>query len=108
MTGWTYLAALVLATGCMLLLDWRYRLFLWRRPRTALAVTGIAVAGLLAADAAGIALGLFIRGDSVFATGVVIAPHVPLEEPFFLLFLILATAVLYTGSARLLERRARA
>lgn len=106
MTGWVYLALLVAATACMLLLDWRHRLFLWREPRAALAVTGIAVIALLVADAAGIALGLFIRGDSAFATGVVLAPHLPLEEPFFLVFLVVTTAVLYTGAVRLLARRA--
>jgi len=105
MTGLAYLSALLVAMGCMLVVDWRYRLFYWRNARAAWVVMAIGVAVLLLADVAGIALGLFIRGASEFATGVVLAPHMPLEEPVFLAFLVLTTAVVFTGSARLLARR---
>jgi hypothetical protein len=40
------------------------------------------------------------------ATGIVLAPELPLEEPVFLVFLVLCTMVIYTGAARLLSPRA--
>jgi lycopene cyclase domain-containing protein len=103
--GLTYLGALVLGIGCMIALDWRFRLFFWHHARGAWIVTAVSIAVLLIADVAGIVMGLFLRGSSDFATGVEIAPHMPLEEPVFLAFLVLNTAVLYTGAVRLAEHR---
>lgn len=100
--GALYLAALTTATGCMLLLDWRYRLYFWHRPLPALIVTVVGVAFLLAWDVVGIALGIFLRGDSPIATGIVLAPELPLEEPVFLTFLVICTMVVFTGVTRLL------
>lgn len=100
--GAIYLAALLAATGCMLLLDWRYRLFFWRRPLAAAIVTVVGVAFLLVWDFFGIALGIFFRGDSPIATGIVLAPELPLEEPVFLVFLVLCTMIVFTGATRML------
>lgn len=103
MIGFAYLGALLISSACLLLLDWRYRLFYWRDPRAAVIVTVIGVGALLLFDAAGISLGIFRRGEGEAATGVVLAPHLPLEEPVFLWFLVLCTMVLYTGSLRMIE-----
>lgn len=105
MTGLAYLALLAASIASMLLLDWRHRLFFWRDARAAAIVTVVSVAALLAADAAGIAAGIFLRGDGTIATGLLIAPHLPIEEPIFLVFLVLLTAVVYTGSVRILAGR---
>ena len=107
MTGFVYLAALLAASGCMLLLDRRFRLFFWRDPFAASIVTVLGVAFLLVWDFAGIAAGIFLRGEATIATGIVLAPEMPLEEPVFRVFLVLCTMVLYTGSARLLAARRR-
>lgn len=107
MTGFVYLAALLAASGCMLLLDRRFALFFWRDGLAATIVTAVGVAFLLAWDVAGIVLGIFVRGDATIATGIVLAPELPLEEPVFLVFLVLCTMVLYTGSARILAARRR-
>ena len=107
MTGFVYLGALLAASGCMLLLDRRFELFFWRDRFAATVVTALGVAFLLAWDFAGIALGIFLRGEATIATGIVIAPEMPIEEPVFLVFLVLCTMVLYTGSARLLAARRR-
>ena len=96
-----YLAALLGSTACMLLLDWRYRLFFFRDLPVAVAVTVLGTVFFLAWDAVGIGLGIFLRGDSDFATGVVLAPEMPLEEPVFLVFLVICTMVLYRGAAEL-------
>ncbi|WP_309104299.1 lycopene cyclase domain-containing protein [Microbacterium sp.] len=103
--GMIYLALLLGASGCMLLLDWRYRLFFWRDPLAAAIVMVVGLAFFLTWDVAGIALGIFLRGDGPAATGILLAPHLPIEEPVFLLFLVLCTMVLYTGSVRLIARR---
>lgn len=105
--GLVYLLCLLGGIGCMLLLDARFRLFFWAEPLPAALVTVFGVAVLLLWDFAGIALGLFLRGDSPLATGVVLAPELPLEEPVFLLFLVLCTMVAYTGARRLLRRGMR-
>ncbi len=102
--GALYLIALLLSLGCMLLLDRRFRLFFWHDAVSALVVTAVGLAFFLVWDIAGIANGIFLRGDAAIATGIVLAPELPLEEPVFLLFLVVCTMVIYTGSARILSR----
>lgn len=103
--GFVYLAALLISLACMLLIDRRFALFFWRDARSAAVVTIAGLVFFLAWDAAGIGLGIFLRGDSPFATGIVLAPELPVEEPVFLLFLVVCTMVLYTGAERLLRQR---
>ncbi len=100
--GVLYLVSLLLGITCMLLLDHRFRLFFWRDATAAAIVTAVGVLFLLAWDLAGIGLGIFLRGEGTIATGLLIAPELPIEEPVFLLFLVLCTMVLYTGARRLL------
>lgn len=100
--GFVYLGLLLTFLGCMLLLDWRYRLFFWRDWLAAATVTVVGTAFFLIWDVFGIVLGIFFRGEAVVATGVVLGPEMPLEEPIFLVFLVVCTMVIYTGSARLL------
>lgn len=107
--GWLYLAALATGICCMLLLDWRFKLFFFERPGAASVITVIGVALFMIWDAAGIGLGIFLRGDAKIATGIVLAPHMPLEEPVFLTFLVLCTMICYTGALRIIQHlRARA
>ncbi|MFJ4222601.1 lycopene cyclase domain-containing protein [Microbacterium sp. NPDC089695] len=102
MTGIVYLAALLVSLGCMLLIDRRFRLFFWRDATAAAVVTAAGVAFFLLWDLAGIAGGIFFRGEGVIATGILLAPELPLEEPVFLLFLVVCTMVVYTGAVRVL------
>lgn len=101
--GVVYLAALLVTLGCMLLLDRRFRLFFWRDAVSASVVTLVGLLFFLLWDAAGIAGGIFFRGEAVVATGIVLAPELPLEEPVFLLFLSVCTMVIYTGAVRVLS-----
>lgn len=103
--GAIYLTALLVSLGCMLLLDWRFRLFFWRDAEAAAIVTIVGLAFFLVWDVAGIAAGIFFRGEAAIATGIVLAPELPLEEPIFLIFLVVCTMVLYGGAVRLLDRR---
>lgn len=101
--GFVYMGLLLTFLGCMLLLDWRYQLFFWRDWKAASIVTILGTVFFLIWDVFGIALGIFFRGEAVVATGVVLGPEMPLEEPIFLVFLVVCTMVIYTGSARLLS-----
>jgi lycopene cyclase domain-containing protein len=102
--GIVYLAALLGGIVCMLLLDHRFRLFFWHDAKAAAVVTAVGLAFFLAWDVAGIGLGIFLRGESAIATGILLAPELPIEEPVFLLFLILCTMVLFTGAREVLGR----
>lgn len=104
--GLLYLAALIVSLGCMLLIDWRFRLFFWHDPLSATIVTVVGTLFFLLWDIAGIASGIFLRGESGFASGIVLAPELPLEEPVFLVFLVVCTMVVYTGAVRLIRRPA--
>lgn len=104
MMGFVYLACLLVSIGGMLLIDRRFRLFFWHDAAAATLVTLAGTGFLLLWDAAGIAGGIFLRGAASIASGIVLAPELPLEEPIFLAFLVLCTMVTYTGIARLLQR----
>ena len=91
----------------MVLLDLRHRLFLGRDPLRAAVVLAAGTAFFLLWDLAGIGLGIFFRDDGEFATGFLLAPELPIEEPFFLLFLCELTMVLVGGADKLLTARRR-
>jgi len=100
-----YLAAILASTVGVLLLDRRWRLAAWAAPGRTLAAVGIGTAFLLVWDAVGIATGVFVKGDSALLLGLDLAPHLPLEEPFFLGFLSYLALVAWAGAQRMLERR---
>jgi len=106
MTGLTYLGALVASIAAMALIDARWRLAFPRAPWASTLAVGAGTLVLLAWDLAGIGLGVFFRGDSPWATGVLLAPELPIEEPVFLVFLCYLSLVAVRGAERVLERRA--
>ncbi len=108
MTGFAYLAALLVSLGAMALIDARWRLAFWRAPGAAALAVGTGTALLLAWDVVGIGFGVFFRGDSAWATGLVIAPELPIEEPVFLVFLCYLALVSVLGAERILRARERA
>lgn len=105
MTGFTYLGALVLSIAAMALIDVRWRLAFRRAPVPSALAVGAGALVLLAWDLAGIGFGVFFRGESPWATGVLLAPELPLEEPVFLVFLCYLSLVAVLGVERMLERR---
>lgn len=105
MTSWAYLAAILASSVCMLLLDHRFRLYLFRDTRRALIVQGVGVGVLLLWDLICISLGVFARGEGPYLSGYEIVPHLTIEEPFFLWFLCHLTMVVATGVGRLLDAR---
>ncbi len=105
-TSLLYLAALLISAVCMLLIDWRHRLFVFREPLRAVIILVIGAVFFLLWDIAGIALGIFFQGSGPYMTGIMLAPELPLEELVFLLFLCHVTMVLVLGAQRVLTWRA--
>lgn len=93
-TSAVYLALLLFSLSGLGLLDWHRRLVLWARDRGfvrgAVAITAT-VAVLLVWDAAGVAHGVFFRGDGPWLTGLLVAPEIPVEEIAFLVLLAYVT-----------------
>ncbi|MCQ1985628.1 lycopene cyclase domain-containing protein [Arthrobacter sp. zg-Y844] len=102
--GVLYLLFLLLSLGCMVLLDHRFRLFFFADARRAAAVLAIGVLFFTGWDLAGIGSDIFYRGETPFMLGLTLAPHLPVEEIFFLAFLCYLTMVLF-GLVRLVAAR---
>lgn len=99
MTGFVYLGALLLALAGLATIDRRYRLAFWSDAWRAAACVGVGVAFFLLWDVAGLALGIFARGESPHMTGVLIAPELPVEEVFFLALLSYNALLAWRGFA---------
>lgn len=103
-----YLAAILFSAAGVAVLDARWRLAAWASPGHTLAAVGLGTLFFLVWDAVGIATGVFVKGDSPLLVGVDLAPHLPLEEPFFLAFLCYLALVCWSGAMRVLTARADA
>ena len=104
MTGW-YLLAILVSLASMVAIDHRWRLFWWADARRAAIVHLAGIVFFLAWDVAAISRGLFERGQGSALTGIEIAPHLPIEEIFFVTFLCYLTMNVYgLVSLRLAER----
>ena len=75
MAGLLYLGSLLAGIGCMLLIDWRFRLFFWHNPAAAGLVTAAGTGFLLLGDAAGIASGAAAVGCGTVAGWLISAPR---------------------------------
>lgn len=84
---WTYLISLIIVIGCLLLVDYRYRLAFfnnWRRTAMTLSI-GVIVFSIW--DIIGIKLGIFFSGRSSYMSNIYLGPEYPIEELFFLFVL---------------------
>lgn len=99
----SYLIALLVSAAGMAVLDRRWRLVLWRAPRSAALVVLLGTVFFLVWDLVAIGLGIFRHGDSAHMTGVLLAPELPLEEPVFLAFLCYTALVLFAGAERVVD-----
>ncbi|MFJ4039207.1 lycopene cyclase domain-containing protein [Microbacterium sp. NPDC090007] len=103
-----YLGAILFSLVGMGLIDGKYSLALRVAPvRTVIAVL-VGTAFFLAWDVVGIVTGVFVKGESPLFVGVMLAPHLPLEEVFFLLFLSYLTVVMFAVFERRAAARSRA
>jgi lycopene cyclase domain-containing protein len=100
-----YLAVLVVSIAGLALVDFRLRLLFWQHPGAASLTLVSGVAFFLLWDLVGIALGVFFRGNATNLSGIMLAPELPLEEPFFLTLLCYFTMLCYSFSKRLIRNR---
>ena len=105
--GILYLLALLVSLGGMVVLDRRFGLFFFDRPRRAAIVLVVGVVFFLVWDVLGIGLGIFFRGETSFMTGILIGPELPLEELFFLTLLCYLTMNVFRGAQLLVGRLRR-
>ena len=99
-----YLGAILFSLAGMIAIDMKFALALRVAPLRTILTVLIATAFFLVWDAVGIVTGVFVKGESPLFVGVELAPHLPLEEVFFLLFLSYLSLVMFA----VFERRARA
>lgn len=105
MTSLLYLICLIVALTGMVVLDRRFSLFFWADARRAGIVLALGVVFFLAWDLVGIGAGVFFRGETVFMTGLQLAPELPIEELFFLTLLCYLTMNLVGAAGALTRRR---
>ena len=107
MTGFAYLGLLLASIAAIATIDARWRLAFWRAPVASAIAVASGTAMLLVWDLVGIGFGVFFRGTSEWATGVLLAPELPIEEPVFLAFLCQLSLVTVLGVERALAHRDR-
>lgn len=92
-----YLLSIIVPTVCMGLVDRRWRLFLFRpgAARRAVVVVAAGTVVFLVWDLIAIGADMYHRGESDAMTGIELAPELPLEELFFIVFLCYLTMVLH-------------
>jgi lycopene cyclase domain-containing protein len=102
-----YLLAIMLSFAGVAALDLRWRLVVRDAPVRTLITVILGTGFFVAWDLAGIASGVFVKGNSPLLLGVEFAPHLPLEEPVFLAFLCYLALVSWAAGERMLRSRAR-
>ena len=107
MIRFVYLAALLVSLAGLATIDRRFRLAFWADARRAAWTVGLGVVGFLLWDLAGLALGIFARGESPHMTGILLAPELPLEEAFFLALLCYVTLLAWVWFDRSAAARER-
>lgn len=99
--GFVYLGLILFSLFGMVMLDRRFKLAFFHDTRRAFITILVGLTTFIIWDIFGITLGIFFEGNSPFDTGIMLAPHFPIEELFFLTFLCYFTLILY----RLLEKK---
>lgn len=100
-----YLAGLIFSIIGLGLFDWKFKLGFSANRKAALLATLLPLIFFLVWDGAGIALGIFFRGETSHLTGLLIAPELPLEELFFLFLLNYTTLTIFITVKRILAKR---
>lgn len=96
-----YLGLLVFSLVGMAITDFRWKLALFDDARRAVLVIVLSVVFFVGWDIAGVANGVFFKGDSNLLVGWDIAPEIPIEEILFLTLLSHLALIAF----RFVERR---
>ena len=100
-----YLAGLIFSIIGLGLFDWKFKLGFSTNKKAAILATLLPLIFFLIWDGAGIALGIFFRGETSHLTGILVAPELPLEELFFLFLLNYTTLTIFIAVKRIVARR---
>ena len=100
-----YLGFLLVSMFCMGLVDRRWKLFLFDRPRAAVTAVVVGFVFFLVWDLVAIELAVYSKGESPAMTGIDVAPHLPIEELFFITFLCYIAGVFHGLFMRVLTHR---
>ena len=100
-----YLAGLIFSIIGLGLFDWRFKLGFSTNKKAAALATLLPLIFFLIWDGAGIALGIFFRGETSHLTGILVAPELPIEELFFLFLLNYTTLTIFIAVKRIVARR---
>ena len=101
-----YLLAILVSFAGIAALDLRFGLVVRAAPVRTLIAVAVGTLFFVVWDLVGIATGVFVKGDSPLFLGVMLAPHLPVEEPVFLAFLCYLALVAWAAGERMLSRRA--
>ncbi|MBM3210481.1 lycopene cyclase domain-containing protein [Candidatus Saccharibacteria bacterium] len=98
--SWLYLAGLIFSIAGLTVLDKRYKLALFFKPKRTVLVLAIMISVFVVWDILGIGFNIFYKGDSAYLSGIVLGPEFPLEELFFLLLLSYVSLLSFLGGQR--------
>ena len=98
--NFVYLAALLISLAGLATIDYRFKLAFAKNAKAATIAIAIPYLIFVIWDAAGIALGIFFKGQSQLLTGIMLAKDFPLEELFFLALLCYTTLIVTTWFSR--------
>lgn len=101
----SYLAILLISLAGLYLLDRTHKLAFTVDPKRALLSMVPAFVVFVIWDIAGIALGIFFRGNNTLLTGIQIFPEFPIEEIFFLMLLCYSALIALTWISKVLNKR---
>lgn len=91
--SFAYLLTLLVSLAGLGALDFKHKLAFAKNPKAAAIAIAVPYLLFVIWDAAGIALGIFFKGQSAFLSGIMIAPEFPIEELFFLALLCYTTLI---------------
>jgi lycopene cyclase domain-containing protein len=100
-----YLAGLIFSIVGLGLFDWKFKLGFSTNKKAATLSTLLPLIFFLIWDGAGIALGIFFRGETSHLTGILVAPELPIEELFFLFLLNYTTLTIFITVKRIVAKR---
>ncbi len=98
-----YLGALLVSIAGLASLDFKHKLALGKS-KAYRCLLIISVAFFLVWDLAGIALGIFFRGNAGHLTGITLSKELPIEEVFFLIVLSYSALLLLKAFGRLVRK----
>ncbi len=101
----SYLLVLILSLVGLYLLDRTHKLAFTVDAKRSLLAMIPAYVLFVFWDLAGIATGVFFRGENTLLTGIEVFPEFPLEELFFLALLCYSTLIVFTWAQKTLTAR---